>query len=450
MTITVPTARVTAKQNIIIEIYRNEGTNTNSTFYKITSTTSPLANDPTVDTVSFVDTLDDESIISNEIIYNQGTNQGGPLPYGPAPAGSIVATSNNRVFVAGLEDPLMFAFSHTQNIVGHGTEFCDNFRTSINLPGFNEITAIATLDGKTIFFSNSQICCIDGAGPDRNGQGSFNPPSLIPSDVGCVAPRSVVQTRYGVMFQSLQGIYLLTRDNQTLYVGAGVEAYNAFDITSAVASNKGSQIRFTTSDSRTLVLDTSFPNPTATDQAQAIGNWTTFTNHKGLAATNWNDEYVYMRVNGDVYKEQEGYYKDGNSTIQLLIQTAWFTFGDVQGYQQVNRAAFLAEYLSQHSLIVSIAYDYKTFFEARYSFPTADIIQTSTWGDGEFWGSTTPWGGQSNVYQMGMHLRIQKCEAIQFQFKDVGENGASYSLSKLSMDVGVHGKINRFKTDKQR
>jgi hypothetical protein len=256
-----------------------------------------LENDTTVDTVSFTDTASDASIISNEIIYNQGSFQGGPLGYGPPPAGSIIATSNGRVFVAGLEDPLMFAFSMPQNLIGHGTEFSDTFRTTIDLPGFDAITAIGTLDDKTIFFSSHKICFINGSGPDRNGNGSFNPPTIIPSNVGCIEPNSVVLGPEGLYFQSLQGIYLLTRDLRTIYVGAGVELYNDLTITSAQVVSTAKQIRFTTSDGRALVFDTSFPNVAATDPGAALGNWTTFTNHAGLSAVTWTNRYTYMRTN---------------------------------------------------------------------------------------------------------------------------------------------------------
>jgi hypothetical protein len=138
---------------------------------------------------------------------------------------------------------------------------------------------------------------------------------------------------------------------------------------------------------------------------------------------------------------------DDNVTIPLVIQTAWLKFGGIQGYQLVNRASFLAQYYSEHNLIVSIAYDYQPYFLARYSFPTEDVIQTSTWGDGTYWGTTTPWGGVSNgVYQLSMHLATQKCQSILFQFKDDSRNGASYSLSDLALEIGVLGKINRLKT----
>ncbi len=177
------TAKTDTRSPIIVELYRNTGENSGGTFYKVTSDQTPLTSSVDVDTVSFVDSASDASITSNEIIYTQGQFQGGPLPYAPPPGGSIAATSNGRVFVAGMEDSLMFSFSHKQNMIGHGTEFNDNFRTRIDLPGFNEITAIGALDDKTVFFSRGQICYIYGDGPDRLGNGTFSPPTLIASSV---------------------------------------------------------------------------------------------------------------------------------------------------------------------------------------------------------------------------------------------------------------------------
>src|SRR5256885_15532762 len=73
-TLTIPTLRLTAKQGtrapVVLEVYRTQS-NT-GTFYLVSSITAPTLNDPTVDTVSFVDTLADTAIQGNALLYTTG------------------------------------------------------------------------------------------------------------------------------------------------------------------------------------------------------------------------------------------------------------------------------------------------------------------------------------------------------------------------------------------
>jgi hypothetical protein len=80
----VPTLRVTNKENVVIEIYRTEDDGVE--FYKVTTDASPLENDTTVDSVTFVDTVSDEDLISRELLYTTG----GVLENISAPASSLI------------------------------------------------------------------------------------------------------------------------------------------------------------------------------------------------------------------------------------------------------------------------------------------------------------------------------------------------------------------------
>ena len=132
----IPTLRLTEK-NAIIEVYRTEALQT--IFFKVTSTTAPLLNDTTVDTVTFSDTLADSSIISHEPIYTTG----GVLENIVAPQASLCEVYNNRIFLAGLDDPNKIVFSKIRN-EGAPVEFNDTLYRILNPYGGN-ITAIKAI-----------------------------------------------------------------------------------------------------------------------------------------------------------------------------------------------------------------------------------------------------------------------------------------------------------------
>ncbi len=113
----------------------------------------------------------------------------------------------------------------------------------------------------------------------------------------------------------------------------------------------------------------------------------------------------------------------------------------------IRRALVLAEKISEHDLIIRVGYDYQPSFKNQYKFTSSAIVDSSTWGEGAVSGSITPYGGVENgVYQLGMHLVIQKCQSIQFEFVDKAVTGASYSLSDLGLEVAVLGNTFRLPT----
>jgi len=93
--ITVPTLRITNKENVVIDLYRTE--NAGTVFYKVTSSISPSFNNTAVDTINIEDTLADTTIISNETLYTTG----GILENVAPPACYQITTLNNRLAFLG-------------------------------------------------------------------------------------------------------------------------------------------------------------------------------------------------------------------------------------------------------------------------------------------------------------------------------------------------------------
>jgi len=152
-TLTIPTLRLTAKQNarspVQIVVYRTVDSQTVP--YQISSVTSPLFNDVTADTVSYVDTAPDSTIVGNPLLYTYG----GVIENIAAPAVSLVGTYKNRVIVVPSENRSSYWYSK-EVIPGAPVEFSDVLVANINQRG-GDITAIYELDDKLILWKQQLI-----------------------------------------------------------------------------------------------------------------------------------------------------------------------------------------------------------------------------------------------------------------------------------------------------
>jgi hypothetical protein len=92
--------------------------------------------------------------------------------------------------------------------------------------GQGRITGLCTMDGILVIFKANNIFVVDGDGPPENGGSGteFSPPRRLAVEVGCVDPRTIVQTNNGIMFRSARGIELLTRNFQLApFIGERVQ-----------------------------------------------------------------------------------------------------------------------------------------------------------------------------------------------------------------------------------
>lgn len=438
ITLTIPTLAQTAKTSprpeVSIAVYRTEANPTeDAPFYRVSSPDPSASgnngykkNDPTSDTVTFTDAYADASIISQELDYQNTGELDNVSPLG----GHIIAAGENRIFLAGFEDPNLILYSKL-HYSGEAVSFNDANTAEADEEG-GPITGLAMLNESLVIFKRRRIYILVGEGPNNLGIGQFNPISLVTSDAGCTNQRSIVTTPRGLMFQSEKGIYLLTQQLSLEYVGSDVEAYNSQTYVAATLLGDTNQVRFLTSSGKSLIYDYLF------------GQWGTFTNHEGVGATIWRnpttdkDVYCYVTSSGQVRQESTTAFQDVNVPYKLRMETAWIRVSALQGFQRVRRATVLGEFKSDHDLKMEVAYNYEPVYTAIGPWDVAGIVNTSTWGSGT-WGSGV-WGGSGeSAYQVRGHMPKQKCEAIKFRFEDVfdGTYGESYQLTELALEVGV-------------
>jgi hypothetical protein len=429
----IPTLRLTYKTNVFIEVYRTESNGT--LFYKVSSTTSPTFNNTSVDSITFVDTLADATILSNELLYTTG----GVLDNDPAPNASIITNWKNRIVLAGLENAQQIAFSKLF-VPGNPAQFSDFFRLTISNQG-GPITGLGVLDDKLVIFKRSSLFILSGNGPNDLGQqDDFGSPDRIASDVGCTDPSSIVITPKGLMFKSEKGIYLLDRGASLTYIGAEVEAYNNLTVTAATLVPNNNQVRFLTSSNLALVYDL------------YVERWSIFDNHSGKDAEILINNYVYLRNDGMIFFE-DGSYLDNSEPISLQVDTGWLSFAGIQGFQRVYKMLGLGEFYSKHKIMVQCAYNYNNSFISEKVIDSDAFINSSTYGNSATYGSDALYGGPGllNAYQFRVDMNVQKAQSIRIKITELQNDtyGRGLSLSNLNFEVGLKsgtGKLNQSQT----
>jgi len=412
--VSVPTLRVTDKPTskpVSIVIYRtlvNE-----NLFYRLTSFTTPILNDKTIDRISFVDNTLDSVLVGNEQLYTTG----GVLSNTSPPALSQFTQYKNRLIGISSEDSYTWWFSKqvTPNVPVQFTPFF--YKKIPELGG--GLTALGVMDDKLIFFKRSSIYMVVGLGPNNLGlQDDFNDAELITTDTGCTEAKSIIRTPLGLMYKSGKGIYLINRGLNVQYVGAPVEAYNSNRVTSAELIENVNQVRFTLDTGVALVYDYFF------DQ------WSVFTSVNAADSCLFQTKFTYLRPDGRIFKETPGVWTDGGSPIYLRLKTAWLSMNGLQGFERIYNMMVLGDYKSPHTLTAKV----------RHEFDSA-VNQTTV----------VPIASDPGVYQYKVYMNRQKTDAMQFELIE-SQSGPTYGegldISAITMQIGVKSGTNKLPSGK--
>lgn len=426
-TVNIPTLRLTYKTGVRLTLYRWSTAQQN--YYQITSISSPLLNDPTVDSVTFTDTLADSSILGNNLVYTTG----GVIEDTGAPSTSVISLFKSRLFMVDAEDSNLLWYSK-QVIEAVPVEMSDLLTLYVSPTtgaqgSTGNVTALFPMDDKLIVFKPDAIYYITGTGPDNTGaQNDFSDPVFITSIVGCANPQSLVMTGIGLMFQSDKGIWLLGRDLSTSYIGAPVEAYNSYTVTSATAIPDTNQVRFTLNADITLMYDYYY------------GQWGTFGLYQGISSTLYQGLHTFLTPSGTIYQENPGSYLDGSSPVLLNFSTSWISLAGLQGYQRTYFFELLATYQSPHFLNVQIAYDYAPSSSQQLIISPTNY--SGAYGSDALYGQSTPYGGAAKLEQWKVQMQRQRCMAFQINITEVantffGQQGSGFTMSGLNLQVGI-------------
>lgn len=409
VTLKIPTLRVTMKTANPVKIVVYRWSVGQQQYYQTTSITSPLLNSTTADSVTFVDTLADASILGNNLIYTTG----GVVEDVNAPASDLLTLFDTRLWLVDAEDRNLLWFSK-QVIEATPVEMSDLLTFYVPptvATATGEITSIHPMDDKLIISKGgNSFVYINGAGPDNTGANNqYSQPIFITSTVGCDNQKSVVLIPQGLMFQSNKGIWLLGRGLDTDYIGAPVEDFtNGATVLSAVTVPGTNQVRFTLDSGTTLMYDYFY------------GQWGTFVNVPCVSSCIFEELHTFINEAGQVYQETVGSYLDGSSPVLMQFKTGPVRLGDLQGYQRAYYFYLLGTYMTPHKLVVSMTYDYADapsqsviISPTNYSTPYGSGASQSPYGQGN------PYGGPGNLESWRIFLERQRCMAFSIAVQEV-------------------------------
>jgi hypothetical protein len=177
-------------------------TNSGQVFYAVTTDARsvPLR----AGNASWVDVLSDVNITSRATLYTEG----GVLSDDPPPPGSLAAFGAGRLWIAGQFDTQKITASKLlDERYGIAFSVAPEFSFAVGEP----VTALWVMDGALVIFTADTIYIQTGEGPDARGQGRFPQPRRLPSSVGCVTHRSLVEVPDGLIFYHRDAFYLLPR-----------------------------------------------------------------------------------------------------------------------------------------------------------------------------------------------------------------------------------------------
>jgi hypothetical protein len=362
-------------------------------------------------TIAFLDTMSDATAAVGELGYFTGNT----LENFPSPSCNLLEINNNRVGIVNAEAPTEF-WPSKEYKAGTGIGFNSLLKVSVTGDNYGAITALAAMDGRWILFKSQAIYVISGDGPNDLGQGSFNPPQAVSLSIGTVLPGSVVSTPDGIMFQSANGIYLLTRGLAVQYIGAPVEKYTlAENVVDASLVTGVTQVRFVTASGRCLVWDYHHQR------------WYTFqlrVDSNGVASTvvacanSSQLGWCYALADGNVMQETPGVFSDVNGTTTAIVPSIGFpqvNAGGIAGFQRVYGILLEGEFVGNHILQVSANLDLGTVTE-----PTRSLAITT------------------GPYLYEVLFANQKCTTIQVNLTcSLAAGSGAFRLSGASLMVGL-------------
>lgn len=374
-----------------------------STFYRMTlePNVNVVTNDPTVATTAWTDTRSDSALDGGSTALSSRPylyTTGGVLDEACPPSFTTIKLHRSRLFgVAGDLRNVWFSKTFSED-PGVFPGFHEDLRFVLD----DEIIGIESLDDKLVIFTRDGIFIVTGDGPAANGDGTdHSQPVLVQSDLGCIDAKSIVATPDGVMFQTMRGLYLLTRALELVWLGRSVQdTLAAFpNVKSAELVGHRSQVRFTCVDNdgtsgRTLVYD------------YVNREWSVFRFHDDYNPDAVFDTTVYhggvwYAGGGNVVADDETTHLDAGEWVTLAAELAWLSPGGALAWHRVQTVSLLGTSKTPHDIIMKVARDY----EATY-------MQTATFLAGSAVAAVGP------LEKVRIRLKHQKLEAVLVRIED--------------------------------
>jgi len=418
----------TDKNNVIIKLWRTVA-NGGVPYFLSSEPRYQFSNniDWQTNQLFYVDRIDNEDLLDNEPLYSISE-----LPNDSPPQSSMSIEWDNRLWLVDESDGLTLWFSKSI-VAGLAPEMSGYQTVTIDQAG-GRITALVNLDDKLIVFKKNRIYVVFGTGPDATGAGSTYTAQLVSTHVGCTSKRAVgTISSLGVVFAAVQGIYLLDRSLNTLFIGQQVhDTFAGKEVVSIVHDILQNLINVVCRDGTQIVYDIHrqrWATHVFDDRMFATSSSTT---HELSDAISCND--VLMFAGRDVSSGslgsrvafiESGTFTDNGEAYPMSITTPWIHLAGVQGFQRVKRIRLLGKLKSDHNFRLTIEHDYND---------RPEFTQVVTGTMSSYVNATS-----GTLDQLQFYVNHQKCQAIRLTFADEEQTGSmeSFELTGINLDVGV-------------
>jgi hypothetical protein len=369
----------------------------------------------TADAVTFVDTMVDNSVqpdwATNRLLYAGDGGNGQPYEHLPPASCTMIATAQNRNFLAGVDQDKSAVWVSNEAVPGEGVSYFDGIVFRVT----GEVTGIVGRDRNVVVFTDSSIWTVTGEFPDNAG-GSFQIPTpfRLPHATGAIANSPLIVSSIGIFYQSKKGLRLLGWDWSDVFIGGDVEdTLSTSAITAGLEVPTLCQVRLYTAAGNTLVWDTEFKT------------WMTFTGQAASSACTWKDVPCYVGTDGVVWRETPGAYADGASFIPSTLEFSIMSPAGLRGYFCLFALQLLGRVLGACTLNAILKYNSSAAVVTQYTYALADI------GDG--------------VLRPEIRPKKRQAASWQLTLSDASLSGptAGFSLQSITADLGIEGGLGR-------
>lgn len=321
------------------------------------------------------------------------------LVHTPCPPAVDICSTQSRVWLLAAEQGREFVRPSKLLVTGYAPEFVSDLDVVIPSEG-GECRAIAALGDKVIIFKERLIYVLFGDPGDNTGGGAtLQTPRLVPGDVGCKEPQSVVEGPFGVVFRSgPAGFHVLSPDLQVTRLPALEDSLGSYDILSGCLVADRREVRWACrsgSTYQTLVWDY---------EANA---WHRHTHALGtIAASAVGGVHTRIAAGGNVYQERETW-STTLDTHELELTSAWIKVGGLQGFVRCWKVVFLLRWYSGE-VNITLAYDYDDGATSSHSWSTTEMTSLAD-SDGRV--------------ELVCHLTRQKVESFRFAIAENNPGG---------------------------
>ena len=400
-------------------------------------------------------------LLSEPYLYTTG----GILDNVPPPAAKSMCVHQNRLVLGGADDTTVVWFSKPITPT-EGPGF--NEQLTITIGDGGPVMGLASLNGNLIVFKYQDVYVVPGTFPDASGNGpSLGEPFNLPSGVGCIDHRSVVETPVGVFFQSTRGLELLTpalEVNPMVKVRETLKLYPYITSTAHYPANR--EVWFVCHFSKIDVFSQSPPAQILIFNYQT-GTWSKFISpgqtdylgrgmfHGALVGMDvwlacrddtyfgFDQAFAYTYDTTRYYDTTRGYGSGTKNFVKMNVQTAPIAMNNVQGFQRLKRVRLLGT--ATPAVGTGIA-DYGQAALGLWTDYTASLanIQTASWTHDQM---KTVIDAQGRA-QFEVHVREQKGQKISVYYTEgapvsILDTGFGLALSNIAVVVGLKSGLDK-------